>query len=374
MCRAAEFANYLKGTVHESLDAPRRGAGGLVGAARGRRSAARACRPQPRRIRSRRWRAPRACISARRSARARLADTRYLDLIRAQCGLIVPENELKMPAIQPQPGEFHFERADALLAFAETNDLRDARPLPAVASPALAAALAGRLRLRPRTRRRAPRALLRDHIARTTTRYGKRIVSWDVVNEAVDNVTGEMRETPLSKAIGSPDQVLEIAFHAARANLPDTELVYNDYMGWESDNAPHRDGVLRLLERFRKNGVPVNALGMQSHIGAGNQDSNANRAFDARDEKAWRKFLDEVTGMGYWTADHRVRRARRAAARGLRAARSRRGGAGSRLPRPHAVVHAGERAAVLGTDGHAHLAAGSHAARGRPAQAADALR
>jgi endo-1,4-beta-xylanase len=43
----------------------------------------------------------------------------------------------------------------------------------------------------------------------------------------------------------------------------------------------------------------VNALGIQAHIGCGNQDSNANRSFDTRDEKAWRKFLREVTGMGY---------------------------------------------------------------------------
>ena len=43
----------------------------------------------------------------------------------------------------------------------------------------------------------------------------------------------------------------------------------------------------------------MNALGLQSHIGAGNQDASANRAFDARDERAWRKFLEEVTGMGY---------------------------------------------------------------------------
>ena len=70
-------------------------------------------------------------------------------------------------------------------------------------------------------------------------------------------------------------------------------------MGWESSGAPHRDGVLRLLERFRKTGVPVNALGIQAHIGAGNQDGNNERRFDARDENAWRKFLVDVTGMGY---------------------------------------------------------------------------
>ena len=100
-----------------------------------------------------------------------------------------------------------------------------------------------------------------------------------------------MRDTVLSRAIGTPDQVIEIAFRTAREQLPDTELVYNDYMGWEKDGGPHRDGVLRLLERLRRNDVPVDALGIEAHIGAGNQDSNANRVFDARNERAWRKFL-----------------------------------------------------------------------------------
>jgi len=227
-----------------------------------------------------------------------LSDVKYVELVLAQCGMIVPENELKMPVIQPAPGEFHFERGDALLDFARANNLavrghcllwHHTRWLPKWLDGYVfgtdPAAGAGKL--------------LVDHVTRTTEHFGKRIVSWDVVNEAVDNVTGVMRETPLSKALGSPDKVLELAFRTARATLPDTELVYNDYMGWETSGAPHRDGVLRLLERFRKNGVPVNALGLQAHIGAGNQDSNANRAFDARDERAWRKFLEEVTGMGY---------------------------------------------------------------------------
>lgn len=226
-----------------------------------------------------------------------LADPGYVDLIRTQCGLIVPENELKMPLIQAQPGVFDFQRGDTIASFAQTNGLlmrghcllwHHPRWLPRWldsydfgSEPAMAA-----------------EKLLSEHITRTTTHF-KNIVSWDVVNEAVDNVTGEMRETPLSKAMGSPDKVLELAFRTARANLPTTELVYNDYMGWETNGAAHRDGVLRLLERFRKNKVPVNALGLQSHIGAGNQDANSGHAFDARDERAWRKFLEDVTAMGY---------------------------------------------------------------------------
>jgi len=227
-----------------------------------------------------------------------LADATYLELIRAQCGIIVPENELKMPAIQPQPGQFKFERGDAVVAFATSNAMQARGHCLVWHHP----------RWLPRwmtdefdfgtDRAAGAEKFLVDHVSRTTKHYEKSLISWDVVNEAVDDITGEMRETPLSRAVGSPDKVLEIAFRAARANLPTTELVYNDYMDWEPDSAAHRDGVLRLLERFRKNGVPVNALGVQAHIGAGNQD-DANRVFDARNERAWRKFLDEATGMGY---------------------------------------------------------------------------
>ncbi len=40
-------------------------------------------------------------------------------LIVDQFGSITPENCMKMTAIQPREGEFHFEQADALVAFAQ---------------------------------------------------------------------------------------------------------------------------------------------------------------------------------------------------------------------------------------------------------------
>ena len=227
-----------------------------------------------------------------------LRDEQYLKLIADQCAILVPENELKMTVIQRNPGEFNLGPAENLLRFSESHQMlmrghtllwHHPRWLPKWlethdfgATPATAAA-----------------ELLTGHIQRVSTHFGKRLCSWDVVNEAIDNVTGAMRETVLSKQMGSPDQVVELAFRAAREQLPDTELVYNDYMGWEKDSGPHRDGVLKLLERLRRNEVPVDALGIQAHIGCGNQDANASRVFDARDERAWRRFLKEVTGMGY---------------------------------------------------------------------------
>ncbi len=227
-----------------------------------------------------------------------LRDPAYLALVESQCGMLVPENELKMTAVQPAPGEFRFERAEALVTYAEGKGLlmRGHTLLwhhPKWLPPWLASHDFG---TRPAT---AAADLLNAHVSKTASHFGRRVCSWDVVNEAVHNVTGDMRDTVFSKAIGTPDEVIELAFRAARDELPDTELIYNDYMGWEKDNGPHRIGVLRLLERLRRKGVPVDALGIQAHIGAGNQDSNANRAFDARDARAWRKFLEEVTGMGY---------------------------------------------------------------------------
>jgi endo-1,4-beta-xylanase len=216
-----------------------------------------------------------------------LQDTAYQQLIQEQCSVIVAENEFKMPALEPSPGAFDYARADALLTFAEGAGLRmrghnllwhhprwlprwlDAHDLGADAA-------------------RGAEAVVTNHIRNVAAHFGKRVVSWDVVNEAVDNVTGQLRETKLSQAMGSADAVIELAFRTTRDALPETELVYNDYMGWEQNGAAHRDGVLKLLERLRHKGVPVNALGLQSHIG-----------FDARDERAWSAFLHEVTGMGY---------------------------------------------------------------------------
>ena len=42
--------------------------------------------------------------------------------------------------------------------------------------------------------------------------------------------------------------------------------------------------------------MPIDALGVQSHIGSGNSDDSV--GFDTAREANWRRFMDEVTGMG----------------------------------------------------------------------------
>ena len=63
-------------------------------------------------------------------------------------------------------------------------------------------------------------------------------------------------------------------------------------MGWEAGNERHRAGVLQLLETSKRNGVPVDALGLQSHIGANGVPPAAPQP------EAWRAFLQDVTNLG----------------------------------------------------------------------------
>ena len=131
-----------------------------------------------------------------------------------------------------------------------------------------------------------------DHVTTVCRHFGELPTSWDVVNETIDPATGAMRETVFTRVLG--DRVIDITFHAARAVLPGTRLVYNDYMGWGAGDERHRAGVLRLLERLKRDGAPVDALGLQSHLGGESGLAGPN----APQPQAWSAFLHEVTGLG----------------------------------------------------------------------------
>ena len=225
-------------------------------------------------------------------------DPRYRALMERDCGVLVSENELKWQQLEPRQGQVEFGPADRIVAYAEQHGMQMRGHNLVWHHPKWLPHWLGSARFHadPRT---GMERLVSGHIRAVCRRYRSRIHSWDVVNEAVDNETGVMRETVISKAIGSSEAVLDLAFHTARDVMPDAQLVYNDYMSWEPGPGLHRAGVLRLLEGFRKRGTPVDALGLQSHIGSGNGGGSTGAAFGPHDAKAWRDFLDRVTAMGF---------------------------------------------------------------------------
>ncbi|WP_158548876.1 endo-1,4-beta-xylanase [Parvularcula marina] len=217
-------------------------------------------------------------------------DNNYLNLVREECNVAVAENDLKWQAIRPSPDMFTFTGGDALVNFAQTENIgfrghtllwEDETRYPSWfdtydfgADPAMEA-----------------ERLLTEHISTVGARYQGQIDSWDVVNEAVNPGNGAYRSSPFSRNLGSMEAVLDIAFQTARDTLPNTQLVYNDFMSWGTGNA-HRDGVLTLLEGMITRGAPIDALGVQSHIFAGTGN------FGGIDEAAWRSFLNDVTSLG----------------------------------------------------------------------------
>jgi endo-1,4-beta-xylanase len=229
--------------------------------------------------------------------RGSFANPAYAAILERECALLVPENELKWQAIRPSPTSYDFRQFDDIAAYSTARNFSlRGHTLFWVPDKWYPRWLVGHdFGSRPAS---AAAALLKDHVTTVCRRYGTRIYSYDVVNEAVQPETGRIRDTNVTRAMGG-EAMLDLLFHTARAEAPHAELVYNDYMSWErgTEDETHITGVLRLLEGFRKRGTPVDTLGVQSHIRLLKAKPVAEIVRES--EGPWRRFLDEVVGMGY---------------------------------------------------------------------------
>lgn len=220
---------------------------------------------------------------------------RYAALLESQCELLVPENQLKWQWVRRSPDKFDFRAMDAIADYAAAHGFR-LRGHTLFWTPTkwypkwLAAKQFGSAA--------EAEKLLTDHVRTVCSRYGERIYSYDVVNEAIQPETGHIRDTNVTRALGG-EHFLDLMFHTAREAAPHAQLVYNDYMSWERNSVDetHMRGVLRLLEGFRKRGTPVDALGVQSHIRLLGKAPVAEIVRESAGP--WRRFLDEVVAMGY---------------------------------------------------------------------------
>ena len=185
------------------------------------------------------------------------ADTRGAALIKAQFNTITSENVLKWENVHPRPGVYDFSPSDNYVAFGEANGMfivghtlvwhrqtpswvfqdSDGKPLT----------------------RDSLLARMHDHIATVVGRYKGRVKGWDVVNEAL-NDDGTMRQSPWETIIG--DDYIEKAFQFAHEADPAAELYYNDY---NLEVAAKRNGVIALVKKLKAEGIPLTAVGSQTH-------------------------------------------------------------------------------------------------------------
>ncbi|MBW8709018.1 MAG: endo-1,4-beta-xylanase, partial [Alphaproteobacteria bacterium] len=130
-----------------------------------------------------------------------------------ECNILVPENELKWTAVRPGPRDFNFRGADVLADWAEQNGMKIRGHNLLWLRPDRNPGWLNAYDFGTRPGAEAER-LLREHVTTVCNRYGDRIFTWDVVNEAIDPNTGRMRDMVFSRHLG--ENCMDIVFDAAR--------------------------------------------------------------------------------------------------------------------------------------------------------------
>lgn len=185
---------------------------------------------------------------------------RASEIAARQFSSITAENDMKWIRIHPQPEHYDFKNADAYVEFARRNRM----------------ALIGHTLVwhsqtpdwvfKGKNGGDATRdellARMKGHIDAVVGRYKGKVRGWDVVNEAISDGPGGLRDTPWRRIIG--DDFIDHAFRFAKAADPRAELYYNDYA---LENREKRARTLVMLKGLIERGVPIDAVGMQCHLG-----------------------------------------------------------------------------------------------------------
>jgi endo-1,4-beta-xylanase len=200
-----------------------------------------------------------------------------LELLTKHFAIATAENAMKPGELQPRKGEFTFAAADAIVNAMRDHGLAmhghtlawhqqtgawmhtgaDGSPLP----------------------RDEALDNLTTHAKTVVDHFKGRVVSWDVLNEAInDGISADaaadwvscLRNSPWRKAIG--DDYVEAVFLAAQEADPDAKLYYNDY---NLDNQNKAAAVYNMVKALNeKHPGLIDGVGMQGHYNLNTNPAN----------------------------------------------------------------------------------------------------
>jgi endo-1,4-beta-xylanase len=187
-------------------------------------------------------------------------DTTYRDRIASEFSVVTAENVMKWETLEPEPGVYNYGPADELVAFARQNrqlvrghTLLWHNQLPGWLTEGVASGEITPTELRE---------ILRVHIIETVRHFKGKVWHWDVVNEVIDD-DGNLRDTIWLQNLG-PDYIAD-SFRWANQADPRVKLYLNDY-NIEGLSAKS-DAYYDLAQQLLADGVPVDGLGVQGHLG-----------------------------------------------------------------------------------------------------------
>jgi endo-1,4-beta-xylanase len=188
-----------------------------------------------------------------------LNDPKIVSLITNQFDYLTGEFEFFPQFLHPEPDKYTFERADRIVDFAAAHHL----PLTGHMlcwgqfTPAWMYEDADH---KPLQREQAL-ANLKNHIDTVVHHFKGKVVSWNVVNEALSDAPGEyLRDTPARRAIG--EDYIAKAFEYAHDADPTVKLYYNDYNIEDPVKLPK---AIKLIRSLRQKRIRIDAIGIQGH-------------------------------------------------------------------------------------------------------------
>lgn len=187
-------------------------------------------------------------------------NTTYRQTIIDNATRVTGENAMKMNTISIGKGRYNFSDGDYLVEFAQENGIKvhGHTLLWYKHTPDWIKNYQGDSA--------AFVDIMREYIYDVVGHYKGKIVSWDVINEVVNDngvvyTTDGTKENIWMKKIGI--DYIALAFQFAHEADPDALLFYNEY-GHEY-SALRRTGVNNLVKDLKAKGVPIDGIGLQMH-------------------------------------------------------------------------------------------------------------
>jgi endo-1,4-beta-xylanase len=199
-----------------------------------------------------------------------LTDPRYTAVFARHFNYVTAEYEMKWDPIERTRGSEDFSGGDAIAAFAAARgmQLKGHAFVWHQAVPSWVGALsADDLRVE-----------FERHIRSVASHYRGRVLAWDVVNEAIDDVGFGLRDSVFRQKLG--DRYIADAFRIAREADPQALLFYNDYAG--EGLGGKSDAIYELVRGLLAQGVPIDGVGLQMHVRAGAPPADTNVAANMR--------------------------------------------------------------------------------------------
>lgn len=192
-------------------------------------------------------------IGAAVNATALAGEVDYRTVLAREFSSVTAENVMKWEVLEPQPDQYNWGPADALVNFAQQHGQQ-----------VRGHALVWHSQNPPWIQSLSPtdlRAALYGNIDATVGRYKGRVQQWDVVNEPLAS-NGTLADTIWKTKLGTG--YIEDAFRRAHAADPNAKLYINDFY-IEGLNTKS-DGMYNLVKDLLARGVPIHGVGFQTHI------------------------------------------------------------------------------------------------------------